>query len=182
MPVPEAPLEKSDYGLATRGEGWFVVDVREAAWVKSDGMGVACVFESDSVDFPQIGYTLAVLQPGEPNGMYHRESNQEDFLVLAGECLLLIEGEERELEAGDFVHCPPGTDHIFVGAGEGPCAIWMTGARSEPEDIVYPRNELALKHDAGVEVETDTPADAYARYGIPRWKPLGGAPGGELPW
>ena len=97
-----------------------------------------------------------MLQPGQPNGMYHSETEQEDFLVLAGECLLLVEGEERPLRAWDFVHCPPGTEHIFVGAGDRPCVIFMAGARSEGRSIVYPRNELALRHGAGVETETQS--------------------------
>ena len=120
--------------------------------------------------FAQVGYTLAVLQPGQPNGLYHREDNQEDFLVLSGECLLLVEGEERRLQAWDFVHCPPGTEHIFVGAGDGPCVIFMAGARRgwPNKGIVYPRSELALRHGAGVETETE-PAEAYAPF--PKWQP-----------
>ena len=96
-----------------------MVNVRDAAWVSGGHFADACVIEGDAVPFEQIGYTIAVLQPGQPSALYHREGNQEDFLVLAGECLLLIEGEERPLKAWDFVHCPPGTEHIFVGAGDG---------------------------------------------------------------
>ncbi|HLW96374.1 MAG TPA: cupin domain-containing protein, partial [Solirubrobacteraceae bacterium] len=96
--------------------------------------------------------------------------NQEDFFVLSGECLLLIEGEERKLKAWDFVHCPPGTDHIFIGAGDGPCVLFMVGARGD-DAIVYPRSELALRHEAGVEVETPSPNDAYAPHS--RWQPGG---------
>ena len=84
--------------------------------------------------------------------------------MLAGECLLLIEGQERPLRAWDFVHCPPHTEHGFVGSGNRPCVIFMTGARvGWPEKgIVYPRSELALRHGAGVETETTSPAEAYA--------------------
>jgi uncharacterized cupin superfamily protein len=71
----------------------------------------------DARTFPDLGVTLAVIWPGQPSGLYHAETNQEDFLVLAGECVLLVEGEERPLRAWDFVHCPPGTAHVFVGAG-----------------------------------------------------------------
>jgi uncharacterized cupin superfamily protein len=112
--------------------------------------------------------------------MYHRESNQEDFLVLAGECLLLVEGEERHLRAGDFVHCPPDTDHGFVGAGEAPCVIFMTGGRTRAKHIVYPRSELALRHGAGVERETTKPAEAYAPF--PKWQPGRQADLKGLPW
>ena len=36
-----------------------------------------------------------MLDPGEPMAMYHWETDQEDFLVLSGEPLLIVEGEER---------------------------------------------------------------------------------------
>jgi uncharacterized cupin superfamily protein len=111
--------------------------------------------------------------------MYHREGDQEDFLVLRGECLLLIEGEERRLVAWDFVHCPPQTEHIFVGAGDGPCVIFMIGGRTRPKDVLYVRSELALRHGAGVEADTTTSAEAYARF--PRWQD--GPPSfNGLPW
>ena len=123
-----------------------------------------------------------MLQPGQPGGRYHREANQEDFLVLAGECLLLIEGEERPLATWDFVHCPPHTEHGFVGAGEGPCVIFMTGARKGwPEKgIVYPRSEVARRHGAGVERETTSPAEAYAPF--PKWQPGQPETWAGLPW
>ena len=112
-------------------------------------------------------------------GRYHREANQEDFLVLAGECLLLIEGEERPLKRWDFVHCPPDTEHGFVGAGDGPCVIFMTGARKGwPErGTVYVHSELALRHGAVVETETTSSAEAYAPF--PKWQP--GRPA-DLDW
>ena len=123
-------MEHTDYGVAAATEGWFTVNVRDAAWVTNETFGDACIFEGDAVPFGQIGYTLAVLQPGQPNGMYHREGDQEDFLVLSGECLRSSRAQERPLRAWDFVHCPPGTEHIFVGAGDGPCVIFMAGARA----------------------------------------------------
>jgi uncharacterized cupin superfamily protein len=154
----EARLERRPAGLEPVSDGWFVVNVSDAAWVTNAAMGAACVFEGDEAPFPQVGYTIAVVEPGQPSGMYHRETaDQEDFLVLAGECLLLIEGQERRLHAWDFVHCPPGTDHIFVGAGDGPCVIFMTGSRADRKAIVYPREELALRHGAGVETEPGPP-------------------------
>ena len=116
--VEEARLEQREAGLTAVTDGWFVVNVRDAPWVTSEGLADACIFEGDEAPFPQVGFTLAVLRPGEPSGLYHREANQEDFLVLSGECLLLVEGEERRLKAWDFAHCPPGTDHILVGAGD----------------------------------------------------------------
>src|ERR687885_1536033 len=158
--VEEARLEASEAGLAPVTESWFVVNVRDAAWVSHDVFGSCCIFEGDDTPpFAQLGFTLAVLQPGQPSGLYHREVNQEDFLVLAGECLLLVEGEERPLRAWDFVHCPPGTEHVFVGAGDRPCVILMIGTRKPGHEIVYPRSELALRHGAGVETETDSPQE-----------------------
>jgi uncharacterized cupin superfamily protein len=177
----EARLEQGEYGLAPVTEGWFVVNVREAAWVHSDVLGSACVIEGEP-QFPQVGYTIAVLQPGQSGGRYHREANQEDFLVLAGECLLVIEEEERHLKRWDFVHCPADTLHGFVGAGEGPCVIFMSGARVGWPDtgVVYPRSELALRHGVGVETETTVPAEAYAPY--PKWQPGPPESFAGLPW
>jgi quercetin dioxygenase-like cupin family protein len=117
--------------------GWYVVNVRDAEWLTSetDGplqpSGAECTFEGD-----QFNVRLHVLEPGEPNGLYHQESAQEDFLVLSGECRLLVEGEERLMRRWDFFHAPPGTEHIFVGAGDGPCVILMVGARPGAHDPV----------------------------------------------
>ena len=148
---------------------WFVENVADLPWLAAEGMGSACVFEDEQRQFDQIGYTLAVLQPGEAGGRYHRElDNQEDFLVLHGECIAVVENEERRLRQWDFLHCPPGTEHAFVGAGDGPCVLFCCGARNSRR-IVYPRNELALKHGIGVEVETTEPKEAYAD--LPRFAP-----------
>jgi uncharacterized cupin superfamily protein len=173
--VEEARLEPVASGLAPASDGWFVVNVRDSAWLTNDAFGLRCIFEAGTrvvagqpdratQTFPQVGFTLAVLFPGRPSGLYHAESAQEDFLVLAGECLLLVEGEERTLRAWDFVHCPPGTEHVFVGAGDSPCVLFMTGARSSGKTIVYPRSEVALAHGAGVETETHSPREAYAPF------------------
>lgn len=178
--VEEARLEELESGLAPVTAGWFVVNVRDAAWLSNDVFGAACVFESDAARFAELGFTLAVVQPGQPSGMYHAEESQEDFLVLAGRCLLLVEGQERPLQAGDFVHCPPGTEHIFVGAGDGPCVIFMAGARREKEAIVYPRSELARRYGAGVETETTSPAEAYAPF--PEWQSGRPESVSGLPW
>ena len=177
--VEEARLEETGAGLAPASEGWFVLNVADAAWETSEDFAAACGFEADGVEPWDVGFTLAVLWPGKPSALYHRESNQEDFLVLSGECLLLIEGEERPLKAWDFVHCPPETDHIFVGAGDGPCVIFMMGSRSNEERLVYPRSALALRHGAGVETEAHSGREAYAPF--QRWK--SGRPDfSGLPW
>ena len=180
--VEEARLEQLAAGLTPVSDGWFVVSIPDAAWVTNEALGAACIFEGDEAPFPDVGFTLAVLQPGQTGGRYHREANQEDFLVLVGECLLLIEGEERPLKAWDFVHCPPDTEHAFVGGGEGPCVIFMVGARKGwPEKgIVYPRSELALWRGAGVETETTSSAEAYAPF--PKWQLGPPADWSALPW
>ena len=123
--MPEAQLEDSGSGLAPASDGWFVVNVRDAQWLTSENgekrpSGSECSFESAKSEFPQLGIRLHVLEPGEPNGLYHAESEQEAFLVLSGECTLLVEGEERLLRQWDFFHSPARTEHIFVGAGEAP--------------------------------------------------------------
>ncbi len=157
--VPEAPLKRTDGGLVPDGEGWFVLNAREARWLEGE-FGAYTRFEGEA-RFPSVGLNIGVLEPGQPACMYHGEGNQEDFLVLSGECLLLIEGEERRLKAWDFVHCPAWTEHVFVGAGEGPCAILAIGTRLS-RDVVYPESELAQRHRAGVERETREPSEAYA--------------------
>jgi uncharacterized cupin superfamily protein len=163
--VPEAPLERIETGLRPAGAGWFVVNARELPWFESDGCGFYATFEPANARFDQVGLGLGILRPGEPSALYHGEDAQEDFLVLSGECLLLIEGEERRLRAWDFVHCPPWTEHIFVGTGDGPCLVLGVGARRKGRGIRYPVNELALEYGAGVEQETTDPNEAYARFG-----------------
>jgi uncharacterized cupin superfamily protein len=179
--MPEARLEKTETGLEPVTEGWFVVNVRDTAWRIHRGVfGAACRFESRQVPFEQLGINIRVLQPGQPNCLYHRENLQEDFLVLHGECTLLVDEQERHLKAWDFVHVPPGVNHVFVGAGDGPCAILMTGARSDDEELFYPVSELAQKYAASAEQETPSPEVAYAKYD----PPSAGKPDGwdSLPW
>jgi uncharacterized cupin superfamily protein len=162
--VAEARLEDSGSGLAPASDGWFVVNVRDTAWISQERTGSACVFESQDNTFKQFGINVSVLAPGEPNCLYHSESQQEGFLVLAGACRLLVEGEERLLEPWDFFHCPPGTQHVFVGVGDGPCVILMVGARSEDEQLLYPVSELAARYGASAEEETTDPRQAYAKF------------------
>ena len=162
--VPEAQLKKTDAGLVPQGEGWFVVNARDVSWIRSEERGQDTDFEGKQ-EFPQLGFRLHVLLPGQRNGMYHGERGQEDFLVVSGECVLVIEGEERRLKAWDFVHCPPWTQHVFVGASDGPCVIVMTGSRAGGFEVLYPVNEVAAKHGASVLEETSKPEEAYARFG-----------------
>lgn len=170
----EAKLERAEHGLVPRGEGWYVLNLAEAQWGAMDGSGTWCDFEGDA-HFTDLGVNVHVLRPGERACLYHRESAQEAFLVLQGECLLLVEGEERRLRAWDFFHCPAGTEHVFLGGEHGPCAILMIGRRGDVE-ITYPASELARRHGVGVAKETDSPREAYAdfppkRLAPPSWPP-----------
>jgi uncharacterized cupin superfamily protein len=164
--VPEAEFERTEHGLVPAGEGWFVLNAREAQWRHAEGRGARLPFEGEAAaEFPQVGISLFVLAPGEPMGMYHWEADQEDFLVVYGEATLIIEGEERPLRQWDFVHCPVDTNHIIVGVGDRPCAVLAVGAREHqhgPGWGGYTVNAAARRHGAGVERETTDADEAYA--------------------
>jgi len=164
--VPAAPLEETEHGLVPSGDGWFVLNAREARWRHREGRGERLPFEGEP-EFPQVGVSLYVLPPGEPMGMYHWEADQEDFLVLFGEALLIVEGEERPLRPWDFVHCPAQTKHVVVGAGNTSCVVLAVGARAQQSGAGwggYTVDEAALRHGAGVEQETTEAEEAYARF------------------
>jgi uncharacterized cupin superfamily protein len=173
--MPEAPLEDTGHGLAPAGDGWFVLNAREARWRHRPGRGDSLPFtgwtdEECETRFAQLGVQLVVLGPGEPIGMYHWEADQEGFLVLAGEALLIVEGAERPLRRWDYVHTPAGTAHMIVGAGSGPCTVLAMGSRSHMAEEgwgAYVVDEAALRHGAGVEEETPDAAVAYARFPEP---------------
>jgi uncharacterized cupin superfamily protein len=171
----EAKLVATAEGLVPEGEGWYVLNAREARWFHSDEFGSACTFEGD-VRFPEFGINIGVVQPGQPACLYHSETAQEDFLVLAGECLLLVDGQERPLRQWDFVHCPAGTEHVIVGAGTGPALVLAAGARGEGKAIVYPVSELARRHGASAEQEMTDPREAYAPFPQPSHGPAPALP------
>jgi uncharacterized cupin superfamily protein len=168
--VPESRLESTEHGLVPKGDGWFVLNAREARWYHGPGRSAICEFEGElegEQDFLQFGINLSILKPGEPMAMYHWEADQEDFLVLAGQALLIVEGKERLLRQWDFVHCPAETKHVIVGAGDAPSVMLAVGARDRstgPEWGGYTVDEAALRHGAGVEHETTDPKQAYARF------------------
>ena len=180
--MPEAQLEDSGSGLTPVTQGWFVVNVGDAEWWFAESRGARCGFENEygdaPVEFEQLGISVTVLEPGQTS-LYHAEANQEAFLVLSGECALLVEDEERRLRPWDFFNSPPWTEHAFVGAGERPCVVVMVGSRSGPE-VRYPTSELAARHGASVAEETADWRQAYAaverfrRERPPRWA--------RLPW
>jgi uncharacterized cupin superfamily protein len=162
--VPEAPVERTEHGRVPSGDGWFVLNAREGRWWSVEGRGAVTDFEGDT-EFPHFGIHVWTLGRGEPMSMYHWEADQEDFLVLAGEALLLVEGEERPLRRWDFVHCPPDTKHNILGAGEDGCVVLAVGARAHADDPGwggYTVDEVALRHNAGVEQETTKASEAYA--------------------
>jgi uncharacterized cupin superfamily protein len=150
-------------GLVVDVAGWFVMNARESRWKNEGPLGSYCNFEGKR-RFPQLGINISVLEPGEAMGMYHRENAQEGFLVVAGECLLIVEEQERPLTTWDFFHCPAGTEHIIVGAGDSAAVVVSVGARGRGlGGIVYPVSELAARHGASVERETTKPAEAYEK-------------------
>jgi uncharacterized cupin superfamily protein len=161
MDVPEAPLRSTKYGLVADVDGWFVVNACEARWRDYGPLGKSCDFEGKR-RFKQLGINVNVLAPGEPLGLYHRENRQENFLVVAGECLLIVEGEERWLQTWDFFHCPAGTAHVLIGAGDEPAIVVAVGARGGRRGLTYLVEQAALARGAGVERETTKYAEAYA--------------------
>ena len=170
--VPESTLQQTEHGLVPTGVGWYVLNMRDAEWRHADGRGAVCVvaddFEGRRRESDQLGINPFVLAPGEPMAMYHREADQETFLVVSGEAVLIVEGNERQLRAWDFVHCPPGTKHVIVGAGSGPCLVIAVGAR-ERDELGFPADKLAKRHGASVEEETTDGGVAYA--GVPPREP-----------
>jgi uncharacterized cupin superfamily protein len=182
----QARLESVASGLAPVSRGWFVVNARDAAWTSNDRVGGVCIFESD--DFvlrgrpdleeyvkPAAGFGLRVMWPGQPTSWYHAESVQEDFLVVAGECILIVDDEERRLRPWDYVHCPPGTAHALVGAGDGPCVVVCAGNRDDDERFWRESrpSEVARGHGASGDNER-LPADSWRVERPARWA--------ELPW
>ena len=144
---------------------WFVVNARDAEWADTD-LGKFCSFEAEGERFAQLGFNLNLLQPGEAMAMYHREDGEEAFLVLDGECLLVVESEERTLRKWDLFHCPPGIAHVIVGAGDGPSLVLAVGSRMHGRGVFYPADPVAQKHGAGAAADTADPKEAYAGHTI----------------
>jgi uncharacterized cupin superfamily protein len=163
MPVEEASSEETPYGRYITSDGWFVLNLGDALAVRNEEKGGALYpLEPRELPFRDFGVNVRVVWPGEPNALYHSEGVQEGFLVLLGECTLIVEEEERELRQWDYFHCPADTRHVFVGAGNGPCAILMIGARPEVETLHYPVSEVAARYGASAARETHEPDEAYA--------------------
>jgi uncharacterized cupin superfamily protein len=164
--IGETPPLETEVGLVPTGTGWFVLNATDARWRDRGPRGRSLPFDGEA-EFPQLGVCLFVLGDGEPIGMYHWEADQEDFLVLAGQGLLIIEGEERPLRPWDFVHCPAGTNHMILGAGHAPCVVLAVGARRHQDSVGwggYTVDEAAVRHGAGVEQKTTDVREVYARF------------------
>ena len=160
--MEEARIDETDAGLVPADDGWFILNVGEIAWQTVPGGGTWCVFEAPSARSQTLGIGVHVLPPGETPGFYHAESDQEGFLVLSGECIAIVEGEERRMRQWDYLHCPPGTAHITIGASEEPCAILMVGTRSPDNVTHYIADPAAARHGAAVAAPTDSAREAYA--------------------
>jgi uncharacterized cupin superfamily protein len=156
---------------------WFVRNVADNEWWVNEKFGARTMLVPHG---SEVGVRVHVLEPGQPSTLYHRETDQEGFLVVEGECTLIVEGEERPLRAWDYFHCAPETTHSFVGAGDGPCVMVTVGARTESGTILYARDEAALRLGAGVEEETPAPSEAYSPF--PKWEHGRPAAWGSLPW
>ncbi len=184
--VPEAELEETDAGLVPTSAGWFVMNARDARWNEKPGQGHSLPLTGDDDYeaenfFPMLGMAIRVMGPGEPSTTYHWETEQEDFLVLSGEALLIVEGQERPLKQWDFVHCPPETRHAFVGAGDGPCVLLCASSRQFQKDGpwgFYCADETAARYNASSPEDTQDGTIAYARFPAPRAIKY---PGGLLP-
>jgi uncharacterized cupin superfamily protein len=162
--MPEATLENG----IPRTSGWFVVNARDAQWMHNDMRSVCRFGGQGEAHFDDLGIGLYWIQPGKPMAIYHHEAGQEDFLVLRGACLLIVEGLERPLESWDLFHSPPRTPHTILATGDQPALILAVGARKEKGSVRYPADETARRHGAAVDRETASPADAYARFSTPQ--------------
>jgi uncharacterized cupin superfamily protein len=181
--VGEAAIERTPEGERPVGEGWFVVNVADLAASGNPRMGICCSPEPRDARFSEFGVNVRVLEPGQFNARYHRENAQEAFLVLSGECVLVVEGEERRLRSGDFFHSPPLTGHVFIGAGDRACTILMVGGRTQEwcNDEGFPVDATAARYDASVPQATDSPKIAYADVPADEparvpWPPAAGSP------
>jgi uncharacterized cupin superfamily protein len=164
----EARIEETETGRRAANDGWFILNLGEMRWETLEGGGIWSSFEPPSAPSPLLGIGVHILHPGEAPGFYHEESNQEGFLVLSGECIAVVEGQERRMGPWDYLHCPPGTRHITIGVSAEPCAILMVGTRTEGKIINYPADPVAAAHGASVRHDAGNARDAYAQWDGPR--------------
>jgi quercetin dioxygenase-like cupin family protein len=157
----EAEIEETPEGRVPVGSGWFILNLGEMAWESVPGFGVWLDPPHADPSQPGIGVHVHVLQPGEANGLYHAEAAQEGFIVLSGECIAIVEGRERRMRQWDYLHSPPGTEHITIGAGDEPCAILMFGSPDPTRKVEWIANETAAKYGASPARTTRRDTEAY---------------------
>src|SRR6516165_1142728 len=178
--VEEAKLEDSGNGLVVASQGWFVMNARDARWFEQPGRRhslplTGCDEYEAETFFPMLGMAIRVLEPGAPMSIYHWETEAEDFLVLAGTPIAIVEEQERQLEQWDFVHCPPGAKHVLVGGGDGPSVILAASSRQFQKDGpwgFYTVSEAAARYGAsppettqdGAIADRDWPASHESRH------------------
>ena len=156
--VEEVRLEHTEFGTQAASEGWFVLNLGDAKRIVHDYFGSGIANRPSGGFARRSASTWTSFSRASSWGCYyHRETVQEGFLVLSGECLLIVEGQERPLRTWDFFHCPPGTNHVLVGAGEGPCSILMLGVRGDHVEITYPVDETAARHGASADKTPNSP-------------------------
>ncbi len=171
----EAALKETDAGLVPESAGWFVMNARDGRWFAKPGQGHSIPLTGhDELEaetfFPMLGMAIRVVAPGEPIGTYHWETEQEDFLVLHGEGVLIVEGEERPLRQWDFVHCPPGTKHAFAGGPNHTLVLLCASSRRFQKDGpwgYYCSDATAAKFNASSPEDTQDGSVAYARFDLP---------------
>ncbi len=161
--MQEVDIERTPEGQVPADGGWFILNLGEMAWETVPGFGVWCDLDGRGHDSPtsRVGVHVHVLKPGEANGYYHAEAAQEGFLVLSGECVAIVEGQERRMRRWDYLHSPAGTAHITVGAGEQPCAILMFGSPDPSREVQWIAHEAAARHGASVAHATGRHTEAY---------------------
>jgi uncharacterized cupin superfamily protein len=157
----EATIEDTPTGRLPAGDGWFILNLAEIGWFTVPGGGTWCSFEPPDARSELLGIGVHILWPGDTPGYYHAESEQEGFLVLSGECIAVVEGQERRMGPWDYLHSPPGTAHITIGAGDGPCALLMVGTRRADGWTRYLPDPVAARYGAAVDVESDSPREVY---------------------
>jgi uncharacterized cupin superfamily protein len=157
----EAEITETEAGKVAGSDGWFIMNLADMAWAGFEGGGKWASWETPEHHSQMLGWGVHVLWPGDAPGHYHAESDQEGFLVLSGECIAIVEGEERRMGPWDVFHCPPGTAHITVGAGDGPCALVMVGTRSPDKTIDYIPDATAARYGHAVPEHTHDPKVAY---------------------
>jgi uncharacterized cupin superfamily protein len=157
--------------IVSRVDRTLIVNLADAPAMRHPRRATQIDWEPEDTPWPDTGVNVQVMQPGQPNCRYHSEAVQEDFLVLKGECIAIIEGQEHPLKQWDFFHCPAGVPHVFVGAGDRPCAVLMIGSR-RVDECNYPVNEVAAKYNASASSTTDVPDEAYADWRSEPWESI----------